>query len=124
MTRLALALAVVLVGGVAIVATVGDDRAGDAEASSAGAPPGLSAYGRRVWNLEALFRDTFGRRAVYLEGRNRPRGPVNFTTRFTANCCSAYWHFTFARPRGSAFERVALSSPLPPAMVPLAGNFR
>ena len=69
MTRLALALAlalaVVLVAAAAIVTTVDGDRAGSAEAASVAAPPGLSAYGRRVWNLEALLRDTFGRREVY-----------------------------------------------------------
>jgi hypothetical protein len=111
-TRLAL-VAVVLVGAVVILSTVESDRAGSAEAASVAAPPGLTAHGRRLWNLEALLRDTFGRRAVYFE-RGDARGPVNFTTRFNANCCSAYWHFTFARPRGSAFQRVARQNPLPP----------
>jgi hypothetical protein len=122
MIRLAAALAVVLVGALAMVAGMeGDDGSmpalvRSANAASFAAPPGLSAYGRRVWNLEALLRDTFGVRTVYVEGLGRQRGRINFTTRFTANCCSAYWHFTFLRARGSAFKRVALPSPLPPAV--------
>jgi hypothetical protein len=41
---------------------------------------GLTEYGRTVWNLEALLRDRFGNRNVWLDYGTTQRSPENFTT--------------------------------------------
>ncbi len=76
-----------------------------ASARLAATPPGLTSYGRAVWNLDALLHDTFGQRALYLSiPQNYPRSPRNFSTVSGANCCSAYYLGTFKSARGSAFK--------------------
>src|SRR4051812_37579342 len=71
---------------------------------TAGPPPGLTSHGRAVWNLDALLHDTFGRRPVYLNAGATPKTPRNFSTRFTADCCSSYYLYTFTMASGSAFK--------------------
>jgi hypothetical protein len=78
---------------------------GGAVARSIAAPPGLTSYGRTVWNLDALLRDSFGQRDTYLSiPANYPRVPRNFSTVSGANCCSAYYLPTFRDARQSAFR--------------------
>ena len=72
--------------------------------SSSSPPSGLSPQGRLVWNLDAALHDSFGARRVYLAYRGQLRGPWNFQTTPTADCCGGFWLFTFASARHSAFR--------------------
>jgi hypothetical protein len=75
--------------------------------TAAGAPPaGLTAYGRTVWNLEALLREAFAGKEVWLHyrGGTGPGAVWDFSTATTALCCGGRYHFTFAAARGSAFS--------------------
>jgi hypothetical protein len=85
-----------------------------ATSCSSGPPSGLTAYGRVIWNLDALLHDVFGHRRVYVNydagGAGPPRG--NFSTRFIAEAASRYYIFTFATARSSAFR--AVKPPRPP----------
>ena len=89
--------------------------------ASSGPPPGLTAYGRVIWNLDALLHDKFGRHTVYVNYSARtapPRG--NFSTRFVAEAASRRYIFTFANARSSAFRTTRPSRP-PKAYVGAAG---
>lgn len=67
-------------------------------------PPGLTGYGRAVWNLDALLRDNFGPRQVVLNARRSyPRAPANFCARFINLARSRIVVYTFANAHGSAF---------------------
>ena len=93
---------VVAVTAVCVFAGIG---AAAAAAPASSPPPGLTAYGRTVWNLDALLHDVFGQRSVYLSiPAKYPRTPRNFSTVQGANCCSAYYLPTFRAARGSAFR--------------------
>src|ERR671931_2826313 len=74
--------------------------------ASAAPPPGLTTYGRVIWNLDALLHDVFGQRRVYVNyngaGPGPPRG--NFSTHFFAMASSRYYIFTFAAAHASAFR--------------------
>jgi hypothetical protein len=69
-------------------------------------PPGLTGHGRLLWNLEALLREEFGSRRVWLHygrivyGRTRD----NFSTASGALCCAGVYTYTFADPTGSSFS--------------------
>jgi hypothetical protein len=68
-------------------------------------PPGLTAYGRAVWNLDALLHDTFGNRQVWLNTlRSYPRTPADFSTRPIDLAHSRIVVYTFATAHGSAFK--------------------
>jgi hypothetical protein len=72
--------------------------------AGASPPAGLTAYGRAVWNLDALLHDTFGKRQVWLNNRNSyPRTPANFSTRSKDLAHSRVVLYTFAAAHGSAF---------------------
>jgi hypothetical protein len=83
--------------------------------SGATPPPGLSGYGRAVWNLDALLHDTFGNRHVWLNNRDSyPKTPANFSTRGKDAAHSRIVVYTFATARGSAFTlRRPKTPPLP-----------
>jgi hypothetical protein len=90
---------------------------GGASARASGPPGGLTGYGRAVWNLDALLRDTFGNRAVYLSvPQNFPRVPRNFSTVSGANCCSAYYLPTFTAARASSFKLFGPTKPPKPVI--------
>jgi hypothetical protein len=92
----------VMAAGCAGVATAGAGSA--AGVRVAAPPPGLSAYGRAVWNLDALLHDTFGNRQVYLNNRDSyPKTPANFSTIGRDAAHSRIVVYTFATARGSAF---------------------
>jgi hypothetical protein len=75
--------------------------------SSASSPPGLTGYGRAVWNLDALLHDTFGQRHVYLNvRRSYPKTPANFSTTQLDLAQSRIVVYTFANAHGSAFKLV------------------
>jgi hypothetical protein len=75
-------------------------------------PTGLTAYGRIVWNLDALLRDTFGQRPVYLNAKQSyPKSPRNFSTKFTGDCCSATYIYTFANAHHSTLRTVGPTKP-------------
>ena len=81
-------------------------------ANTMGPPAGLSKYGRTIWNLDALLRDTFGSRTFYLDAPgNFPHSARNFSTTFRGDCCSAYYLFTFPTARGSAFRTSGPTKP-------------
>lgn len=70
----------------------------------AGPPPGLSTYGRALWNFEALLHDTFGSRYVCTKGAS-----LNFIA--PANECSPLatyepYLYEFAGARHSGFHLV------------------
>jgi hypothetical protein len=68
-------------------------------------PPGLTAYGRAVWNLDALLHDTFGNGQVWLNvRRSYPNTPANFSTTFFDFARSRIVAYTFADAHGSAFR--------------------
>jgi hypothetical protein len=88
--------------------------AGGASASGSG-PSGLTAYGRTVWNLDALLHDTFGKRTVYLNAKaSYPRTPRNFSTKFIDNAHSEYYIRTFANVQVSTFQTVGPTRPPKP----------
>jgi hypothetical protein len=64
-----------------------------------GVPPGLTAYGRVVWNLDALLHDRFGGRPVYLND-----GATTFSTKFVSEVGSDYYVYTFADAHHSRFR--------------------
>ncbi len=75
-----------------------------AEGRAVAPPAGLTAYGRAVWNLDALLYETFENRRVYLNNRNSyPQTPANFSTRGKDLAHSRIVVYTFATARGSAF---------------------
>jgi hypothetical protein len=76
-------------------------------------PPGLTTFGRVIWNLDALLHDTFGSQFVSLNVRDSyPRTPGSFSTRAIDNAHSRYYIFTFRDARRSRFR--ALRPPRPP----------
>jgi len=83
---------------------VGMALVASASAALAGPPPGLSAYGRALWNFEALLHDTFGSRDVCTKGSS-----LNFIA--PANACTPLatyepYLYQFAGARHSAFHLV------------------
>jgi hypothetical protein len=71
----------------------------------AGPSPGLSTYGRALWNFEALLHDTFGRRYVCTKGAS-----LNFIA--PTNQCSPLatyepYLYQFANARHSGFHLVS-----------------
>jgi hypothetical protein len=89
--------------------------------SLASAPPGLTTYGRTVWNLDALLHDTFGSRPVYANAqRGFPKTPRNFSTAFHGDAGSAYYIYTFATARHSAFRTSGPTKP-PTSEIGVAG---
>lgn len=110
--RLAAVLgAMILAAGVASLSSA---PGASADQTRAGPPRGLSAYGRRVWNLEALLRDVFGKRIVYLQYGN-PWGvrPNNFSSKYRSNVSSRQYVYTFASARSSRFEIMTSKRRLP-----------
>jgi hypothetical protein len=86
-----------------------------ASAGETGPPAGLTAYGRVVWNLDALLYDTFGKRTAYLNAKaSYPRTPRNFSTKFIDNAHSEYYIRTFANAQSSAFKTVGPTRPPKP----------
>lgn len=81
-----------------------------AAARVTGPPAGLTAYGRIVWNLDALLHDRFGRRTVYEDYIGKSRIP-DFSTRFISLASSLYYSYTFATARGSAFKTIRTAKP-------------
>ena len=72
-----------------------------------GPPDGLTAQGRLLWNMEALLRDTFERRTVWLHyGRT-----YDFSTASGALCCAGQYYFTFSNARGSRFRAIRPTRP-------------
>lgn len=68
-------------------------------------PPGLTGYGRNVWNLDALLHDTFGQRTVWLDFRSSwPHTPASFSTTFIDFAHTRIFLYTFADARGSMFR--------------------
>lgn len=89
-----------------VVAALGVASASGSDvATRASPPPGLTAYGRAVWNLDALLHDTFGDRQVWLNARSSyPRTPANFSTTVVDLAHSRDVVYTFADAHGSAFR--------------------
>jgi hypothetical protein len=84
-------------------------------------PPGLTSYGRAVWNLDALLHDYFGARQVWLSARGSyPKAPDNFSTHFVAMAGSRFVVYTFANSHGSAFTLVRPKYP-PRALIGASG---
>ena len=73
-------------------------------AVAASPPPGLSAQGRLLWNLDALLHDHFGPRPVYVSFADPFGRPDAFSSKFISEASSAWYTFTFSRARGSAFR--------------------
>jgi hypothetical protein len=100
-----------------VVVAVSVFASGGSSARSVAAPPGLTSYGRAVWNLDALLHDTFGHRALYLSiPQKYPRTPRNFSTVSGANCCSAYYLPTFRDARRSSFKLFGPTKPPKPSI--------
>jgi hypothetical protein len=74
-------------------------------------PAGLTAYGRVVWNLDALLHDRFGNRAVWAN----PSGPdgqiTNFSTTFYSLASSTPYVYTFATAHRSSFRAMHPARP-------------
>jgi hypothetical protein len=103
MTKLKLTSALAIVAMMAV---------GGAAARLTGPPAGLTAHGRIVWNVDALLHDAFGQRPVYLNAKqNYPRSPRNFSTKFTGDCCSAYYIYTFSNAHGSTLRMIRPMKP-------------
>lgn len=103
MAKSGMCLLVVSVG-MALITVSETDRA---SARMDGPPPGLTAYGRVVWNLDALLHDTFGQKHVYLNTKQSyPRSPANFSTSFINNARSRYYIFTFANAHSSVLRTI------------------
>jgi hypothetical protein len=79
-------------------------------AASAGPPPGLTAYGRVVWNLDALLHDRFGDHQVFEDFTRKSQVPV-FSTRFIDMATSVPYAYTFATARDSGYKVVQTSRP-------------
>lgn len=109
MSKLTMAVLAVIAVALAVLSP------GGAAAPQGATPPGLTSYGRTVWNLDALLHDTFGSRSVYLSiPQNYPRTPRNFSTVSGANCCSAYYLSTFRSAHRSAFSLFGPTKPPKP----------
>lgn len=67
-------------------------------------PPGLSAQGRLLWNLDALLHDRFGKHPVYVNFADPYGRPDSFSTKFISEASSGWYTYTFANARGSAFR--------------------
>lgn len=74
-------------------------------------PPGLTAYGRAVWNLDGLLHATFGDRQVFEDYLNPKTGIPTFSTRFVSQANSTPYVYTFAAARGSTFTIERRSEP-------------
>jgi hypothetical protein len=83
-------------------------------------PPGLTGYGRLIWNLDALLHERFGNRPVYVDYPGSSEEGV-FSTQFTGEATSRYYIFTFARARGSAFKTERPAKP-PRPVIGTAGS--
>jgi hypothetical protein len=82
------------------------------QAGRTSSPPGLTTYGRAVWNLDALLLDTFGHRQVYLNvRRSYPKTPANFSTTILSLAQSRIVLYTFADARGSTFRLMRPARP-------------
>jgi hypothetical protein len=79
-------------------------RTRDVQARVTGPPPGLTPYGRAVWNLDALLHDTFGNRQVWENPTPGARQIPNFSTRFIDLATSTPYVYTFAAARHSEFR--------------------
>jgi hypothetical protein len=77
--------------------------------AASGPPPGLTASGQVIWNLDALLRDTYGSRTVCWDGK---RYMVFAVTRGqycpAPEARSQVWDFTFLSAHRSEFRRVHL----------------
>ena len=104
-----LGAAAVAVGGFAPLA------AHSAHGAKASPPNGLTIYGRDVWNLEALLRNSFGTGRVYLD-HGPSGGRANFTTKVLPNYRSGLYLYTFRRTTDSAFRLVRPSAPPKPVI--------
>jgi hypothetical protein len=83
MAKSKMSFLIMAVVGIAVVASSG------ASARSVVAPPGLTGYGRVMWNLDALLHDTFGSHRVYRNAKDSyPRSPENFSATFIDNAHS------------------------------------
>lgn len=105
--RIALVVTVVLAaagGFVAYSATL------QAEASVDSPPSGLTAYGRVVWNVDALLHDTFGARQVWEDYTGNGQIP-NFSTTFLDRARSVPWRYTFATARHSDYRALRPKHP-------------
>jgi hypothetical protein len=104
-----------VMGLMAMVA--GGAGASAVSARPTGPPSGLTSYGRTVWNLDALLRERFGHRSVYLNSRNSyPRAPGNFSATFIDNAHSGSYLYTFADATGSAFSTTGPTKPPKPVI--------
>jgi hypothetical protein len=70
---------------------------------ASGPPAGIGDFGRLVWNLDALLRDTFGDSRFYLETGPSGAQQADFNTSFAGQCCSLIYNFTFANATSSQF---------------------
>jgi hypothetical protein len=75
-------------------------------------PPGLTDYGRVVWNLDGLLYATFGDRQVFEDYLDSKRDVPTFSTRFVSQAASIPYVYTFAAARGSTFTVERPSRPL------------
>lgn len=110
MRRTPCVLLVVVV--VAIIAVLAAARASpiaagrEAAVAVSGPPPGLTPYGRTIWQLDALLHDTFGNRQVYEDYPTRGPGIGYFSTRGISDAQSVAYTYTFATAHHSAFRAV------------------
>ena len=114
MLRHGIAVLAATVVGLAIAASLLTAQAGTRSgAGRSGPPEGLTAYGRTLWDLEALLHDTFGRAQVCLRLRDAA---------FVSSTCGdfgryGYWEYMFAGARHSHFTLFRRARP------PFTGNF-
>ena len=100
MVRIAASIAVA-----SAVLACGSGAAQAAHGAGSSAPVGLSAYGRLVWNLDALVHDLYGRAHVCMHAQ-----------RFAIHRCASPtfndgdYRATFAGANHSSFTAVARSS--------------
>src|SRR5438876_1141877 len=84
---------------------------------AAAAPPaGLTAYGRVIWNVDALLHDTFGQRQAYQDYLGKSVYP-DFSTHFISEASSIPWAVTLATARHSQFRAVH------PVVAPKVGDY-
>jgi hypothetical protein len=101
-------LSAALLGAVVIGFAATSDRASAHHtASVSGPPPGLTVYGRTLWNVEALLHDTYGNKTTCL--RLRDYAFVSATCGDLADY--GYWKNIFVGARHSRFRLVRLSHP-------------
>ena len=92
----------------AVVASLLVVVAGCGGSTASNPPQGLTAYGRTVWNIDALLHDRFGKRDVWIDFiGNYP----NFSIKFVDLAQSIPWAYTFGAARRSAFRAVRTRRP-------------